>query len=704
MAFEIRKDIPLRSFQTEVKKLWRERVNAGQLRGMVIMPTGCHAPGQRVITCSMERKLVQDIKVGDRLLGADGLERNVLSLHNGQDQMFWINPSRGNPWAVNAGHIMSLVKISCPAMIFDVALREYLAWPEWRKSMYFLCRAAGAASENRISDFTVEPGGTGEYFGFEVDGDHRYLLDDFTVTHNSGKTLTSIAIASEFGRTVFLVHRDNLVEQTHKAAAKFAEGNISLGIVKAEQDELWAEDFLVASIQTVSRPNRLEALIASQDKYGPIKLLIHDECHRAAAPSSVRILDAFPDVPTFGVTATGERSDQKGLAPIFGPKPIYTLSLDAAIDEGWLVDYKSERVKIETLDLGNVRVNPETGDYDLSDLEKECARADLAQAVAKKIATVIRGGREHCMVFCASVNQSERTAMFLQKQEGIDAIHLDANSPKYVRDEAIAKFERGQIKAICNVGLYTEGTDIPCIDCVVNAAPTKSRVAYIQRCGRGLRPCPPKKEDLLILDIVGAHEAHGMQTADALTEDTAPRKNGNKDAVPPLNLGRTRDVEFGLVLATAEASRTGIAAKNKKRKRRAKWLVILEERVFALPAGEHGALVMVREPGTDDTWMGFRLPEDAWTYDEARRIMHKPAPRALCSGVVEDRARKLGVFGLSNESAKWRDAEPSPKQVDMFTRRGMVPPKTRGEASDFVTVEKLRNIFRGLDVGKGMFA
>jgi orc1/cdc6 family replication initiation protein len=37
--------------------------------------------------------------------------------------------------------------------------------------------------------FTLKPLGEEEYFGFRVDSDQRYLLDDFTVTHNSGKTM-----------------------------------------------------------------------------------------------------------------------------------------------------------------------------------------------------------------------------------------------------------------------------------------------------------------------------------------------------------------------------------------------------------------------------------------------------------------------------------------------------------------------------------
>lgn len=43
--------------------------------------------------------------------------------------------------------------------------------------------------------FSVEPVGTGDYFGFTIEGDGRYVLGDFTVTHNCGKTLMQISMA-----------------------------------------------------------------------------------------------------------------------------------------------------------------------------------------------------------------------------------------------------------------------------------------------------------------------------------------------------------------------------------------------------------------------------------------------------------------------------------------------------------------------------
>lgn len=47
----------------------------------------------------------------------------------------------------------------------------------------------------------------------------------------------------------------------------------------------------------------------------------------------------------------------------------------------------------------------------------------------------------------------------------------------------------------------TEGTDIPRIDCILMARPTKSSVLFQQMFGRGMRLFPEKK-DCLVIDFV----------------------------------------------------------------------------------------------------------------------------------------------------------------------------------------------------------
>jgi len=70
----------------------------------------------------------------------------------------------------------------------------------FRDDLVFLCRITGYYVEehvdrlvvrtDRLSRYSVypirvEPAGTGEYFGFEIDGNGRFLLSDTTITHNT---------------------------------------------------------------------------------------------------------------------------------------------------------------------------------------------------------------------------------------------------------------------------------------------------------------------------------------------------------------------------------------------------------------------------------------------------------------------------------------------------------------------------------------
>lgn len=78
--------------------------------GLIVLPTGCHAKGYRVVMYDGSLKNVEDVRIGDRLLGVDSTPRTVLKLHHGEDDMYKITPIKGNPFVVNGGHILSLYK------------------------------------------------------------------------------------------------------------------------------------------------------------------------------------------------------------------------------------------------------------------------------------------------------------------------------------------------------------------------------------------------------------------------------------------------------------------------------------------------------------------------------------------------------------------------------------------------------------------
>lgn len=68
----------------------------------------CLAPGTPVMLFSGEIVAVEDIRVGDQLMGDDGTPRNVLSLAHGYEQMYRITPTKGDAYIVNESHILSL--------------------------------------------------------------------------------------------------------------------------------------------------------------------------------------------------------------------------------------------------------------------------------------------------------------------------------------------------------------------------------------------------------------------------------------------------------------------------------------------------------------------------------------------------------------------------------------------------------------------
>lgn len=92
----------------------------------------CLGLGTKVIMYDGSIKRVEDIKVGDILMGDDSTPRNVLSVNSGQEMMYNIVQNKGITYRVNESHILSVMASRNQALskhgdIIDIPLREYLA-------------------------------------------------------------------------------------------------------------------------------------------------------------------------------------------------------------------------------------------------------------------------------------------------------------------------------------------------------------------------------------------------------------------------------------------------------------------------------------------------------------------------------------------------------------------------------------------------
>jgi replicative DNA helicase len=68
----------------------------------------CLGKGTKILMYDGTLKNVEDVKVGDLLMGDDSTPRTVLSLARGREAMYWVRQNKGIDYRVNESHILSL--------------------------------------------------------------------------------------------------------------------------------------------------------------------------------------------------------------------------------------------------------------------------------------------------------------------------------------------------------------------------------------------------------------------------------------------------------------------------------------------------------------------------------------------------------------------------------------------------------------------
>jgi ATP-dependent helicase IRC3 len=153
-----------------------------------------------------------------------------------------------------------------------------------------------------------------------------------------------------------------------------------------------------------------------------------------------------------------------------------------------------------SVDLTNVK--SKGGDFQTSELSKAVNQDETNTIIVRAWMEKAMETRMSTLVFCVDLEHvSNLTATF--REHGIDARFVTSDTHSKLRAERLAAFKAREFPVLVNCGIFTEGTDIPNIDCVVLARPTKSQNLLVQMIGRGLRLFPGK-ENCHIIDMVTA--------------------------------------------------------------------------------------------------------------------------------------------------------------------------------------------------------
>lgn len=292
----------------------------------------------------------------------------------------------------------------------------------------------------------------------------------------AGKTRTGAAIVERAigrgSRVVWLAHRTELIDQT---ANTLHEHGLPVGVVAASS--AWPID-VKAPVQVCS----VQTLLAREHR-PPAELLVWDECHHASesAPTWAALLAAYPEVRTLGLTATPERGDGSGLAPLFH-RLVVGVTVRELTEQGHLVPCEVSRP-------GRLLKSGE--------LAQEPLEAYLANAAG------MQG-----FLFAKSVEEAQRYADQFTAA-GVRAVCVHAGTKAEERTVALELFKQGVVKILSNVYVFTEGTDLPMAQVCILARGASTAGIYLQMVGRVLRPHRGKKSAMLI-DLRGVSHVHLM--------------------------------------------------------------------------------------------------------------------------------------------------------------------------------------------------
>lgn len=609
---------PLRDYQDKIVGIYTKYVNTPICKdslqigsgGILEVPCGrgkCLGKDTPILMYDGTIKMVQDIQIGDVLMGDDSTPRNVLSLARGRETMYKVNTKKGNGYTVNESHILSL-KYSKTSEIIDISLKEYLNHGEkdhllgyrvpiyfqetnveiepyllgyWlgnhkkneNKTQYldgiihipqnykcnarnirltllagiidacgyqnekcyeiiekneifvddivFLARSLGfVVLKTRImkNTYTIKISGEGltnipvvkvnlfnigyivedtleydihlekleedDYYGFEIDGNRRFVLGDFTVTHNTVMGLKIISLLAK--KTLIIVHKEFLMNQWIERIAEFLPG-ARVGKIQGPVFDIYDKDIVIGMIQTIYDKEY------PANAFSSFGLTIVDEVHRIGSEQFSRTLLKTITPCMLGISATVDRKDQltKVLYMFIGNK-IYS-EARSADDEVCVraIQYVSGDMEFNEVAY-DFRGSPKYSTM----ISKLCEFGPRSDFIVKVVGDLIRENPDNqIMILCH--NRSLLTYLH-------DAIEYRkiASTGYYVGGMKQADLNETETKAIvlATYAMAAEALDIKTLATLVMVTP---KTDIVQSVGRILRV---KHENPIIVDIVDSHD------------------------------------------------------------------------------------------------------------------------------------------------------------------------------------------------------
>lgn len=297
-------------------------------------------------------------------------------------------------------------------------------------------------------------------------------------------------------RILFICHRTELIDQAREPFEDMFGEHVEIeqGTSRAGAS-LFGSRVVLATIQTLYSGEGGKGRIT---RFNPMDFdrIVVDEAHHYVAPVFRQPIDYMltgnPASRAVGMTATADRADRLAMGRLF-QHGVCNYDLRFGIDNGWLVPIDQWTGTLGELDLDKVDLT-KVGDFNPEKLQQQLMKHGNLFGVVDR--TLERAGDRKTLIFAAEVMHARALAAMINDRvppkNGVpQAMYIAASkkekTPKQERDRIIAAYRRGDFQYLVNVGIATEGFNVPDIGVVVVARPTRSRSLYTQMAGRGTR-------------------------------------------------------------------------------------------------------------------------------------------------------------------------------------------------------------------------
>ncbi len=556
----------------------------------------CLAKNTEVLMYDGRLLPVQDIQVGDYLMGDDCTPRLVKTLARGRETMYRVRDAIwGASYVVNESHILSLKHIGSGDTV-DISVRDYLirndralfgyrvpiqyliqantpepsiraleagdsvsdmvktgilthipreymcSSPEYRRDFIwgyacsvgivsqhpmmagmrfrltidcetvrnqiaFMARSIGygarmIADENNTVEIDTKPTSNlypievqqleeDDYYGFEIDGNRRFILGDCSVTHNTVMALKIISLLSK--KTLILVHKEFLMNQWIERIAEFVP-SAKVGKIQGPVFDVDGKDIVIGMIQTLYDKD------LDSNKFADFGLTVIDEVHRIGSEQFSRTLLKIITPYMLGISATVERKDglTKVLNYFIGDK-IYSEEREnddpVCVRAIEYITKDAEHMSVEYDFRGQVKHSTM-----LSKLSNYAPRSDFISRILSDL--IAEHPKNQIMVL------AHQRALLEYLFESVKSRNIADGSVGYyvggMKESALKETEDKRI-VLATYAMAAEALDIKTLSTLVMVTP---KTDIIQSVGRILRT---KHENPIVVDVVDKHDVFQKQ-------------------------------------------------------------------------------------------------------------------------------------------------------------------------------------------------